>query len=83
MAIKPMEAKCNILPLSNRLSEKMCLQMKTTELGFQKECSSGAGLYTYPHFRLSRVLPGAESACLFIEIWQPVSALSSCFYKEC
>jgi hypothetical protein len=83
MAIKPMEAKCNILPLSNRLSEKTCLLMKTTELVFQKDGSTRSGLYTYPQFRLSRVLPGAESACLFTEFLQSVSALSSCFCKEC
>jgi hypothetical protein len=44
MAIKPMEAKCNILPLSNKLSEKTCLQIKTTELVFQKDGSSRPGL---------------------------------------
>jgi hypothetical protein len=44
MAIKPMEAKCNILPLSNKLTEKTCLQIKTTGLVFQKDGSSRLGL---------------------------------------
>jgi hypothetical protein len=44
MAIKPMEAECNILPLPNRLLEKACLQMKTTVLVFQKDSSSRPGL---------------------------------------
>jgi hypothetical protein len=70
MAIKPMEAKCNILPLSNRLSEKTYLLMKTTELVFQKDGSTRSGLCTYPQFHLSRVLPGAESACFTYRIFE-------------